>query len=35
MINILKLALHGIKKAIESAHGLGIEADSLPTSKRS
>jgi hypothetical protein len=29
MINILKIALSGLRKAVDSAQGLGIEADSL------
>ena len=35
MINIFKIALSGIRKAIESAQGLAIEADSLPSARRS
>jgi hypothetical protein len=35
MINIFKIALSGIRKAIESAEGLAIEADSLPAARRS
>ena len=34
MINIFKVALSGIRKAIESAQGLAIEADSLSTVQR-
>jgi hypothetical protein len=34
MINIVKIALTGIRKALESAHGLGIEADSLGAAPR-
>jgi hypothetical protein len=29
MINIFKITISGIRKAIASAQGLGIEADSL------
>ena len=35
MINIFKIALTGIRKALESAQGLGIEADSLSAAPRS
>jgi len=35
MINILKIALSGLRKAIDSAQGLGIEADSLTTARKS
>lgn len=34
MINIFKIALSGIRKAIESAQGLGIENDSLHTARK-
>ena len=34
MINIFKIALSGIRKAVEAAHGLGIEADSLGAARR-
>ncbi len=34
MINIFKVALAGIRKAIESAHGLAIETDSLSVARR-
>jgi hypothetical protein len=35
MINIFKIALSGIRKAIASAQGLAIEADSLSAARRS
>jgi hypothetical protein len=35
MINIFKITLSGIRKAIESAQGLGIEADSLTAARKS
>lgn len=35
MINIFKIALSSIRKAIESAQGLGVEADSLSAARRS
>ena len=34
MINIFKIALSGIRKAIEAAHGLAIETDSLSVARR-
>jgi hypothetical protein len=34
MINIFKIALSGIRKALESAHGLGIENDSLSAARK-
>ena len=34
MINIFKITLTGIRKALESAQGLGIEADSLSAARR-
>jgi hypothetical protein len=34
MINILKIALSGIRKAIKASYGLGIEADSLGAASR-
>jgi hypothetical protein len=34
MINIFKVTLSGIRKAIESVHGLGIENDSLHTARK-
>ena len=34
MTNIFKIVLSGIRKAIESAQGLAIEADSLPAARR-
>lgn len=35
MITIFKIVLSGIRKAIESVQGLGVEADSLSAAKRS
>jgi hypothetical protein len=34
MINIFKIALSGIRKAVNAAHGLGIEADSIGVAHR-
>jgi len=34
MVNILKIALSGIRKAIDSAQGLGIETDSLSAGRK-
>jgi hypothetical protein len=34
MTNIFKIAITGIRKALESAQGLGIEADSLSAAHR-
>jgi hypothetical protein len=34
MINIFKISLIGIRKALEAAQGLGIEADSLTAARR-
>ncbi len=35
MINIFKVSLSAIRKALESAHGLGIENDSLHIARKS
>ncbi len=35
MTNILKIALSGIRKAVDAAQGLGIEADSLAPAPKS
>jgi hypothetical protein len=35
MINILKIALSGLRKAVDSAQGLAIEADSLTSAPKS
>jgi len=34
MNNIFKIALSGIRKAVNAAHGLGIETDSLGLAPR-
>jgi hypothetical protein len=34
MINIFKITFTGIRKALEAAQGLGIEADSLSAARR-
>jgi hypothetical protein len=34
MINIFKIALSGLRKAVDSAQGLGIEADSLTAARK-
>lgn len=34
MLNIFKIALSGIRKALDSAQGLGIEADSLAPARK-
>ena len=34
MINIFKITLTSIRKALEAAQGLGTEADSLSTARR-
>jgi len=34
MINIFKFTITGIRKALQAAQGLGIEADSLGVARR-
>tara|TARA_B100000029_G_scaffold483399_1_gene534531 strand:- start:205 stop:309 length:105 start_codon:yes stop_codon:yes gene_type:complete len=34
MVNIFKSAISGIRKALDAAQGLGIEADQLPASRK-
>jgi|APSaa5957512535_1039671.scaffolds.fasta_scaffold02951_4 hypothetical protein len=35
MINIFKISLSAVRKALEAAHGLGIENDSLQIARKS
>jgi hypothetical protein len=34
MINIFKITLTGLRRALEAAQGLGIEADSISVARR-